>query len=230
MISDLPDILLIQVPKFRRSGFSNDVNMNNGFIRIQEVTFEIVGVLDHVGSSNQNGHWLTWVKLDSGWFKCNDDVITEVNQADTVSSNNYIFACIKTKEPSSPIAHDIAFIENEGFASSSLVENSAEKTEPVMEIERIDEKKKAQQANEIELVDDKYEAKPVIEMKKNAAFSNKVICQGCKGKFSNLIQHLNRTTCKKFYDLAQLKIDAIEKKREKDGKYMKERRQGHDQG
>ena len=106
----------------------------------------------------------------------------------------------------------MAFIENEGFASSSLVENSAEKTEPVMEIERIDEKKKAQQANEIELVDNKYEAKPVIEMKKNAAFSNKVICQGCKGKFSNLIQHLNRTTCKKFYDLAQLKVDAIEKK------------------
>merc|ERR1711978_447591 len=60
------------VPKFAWRGYSNDVNLNNGFITIQDVQFEIVGVLDHVGSSNQDGHWLTWAKLDSRWFNCND--------------------------------------------------------------------------------------------------------------------------------------------------------------
>ena len=72
MISDLPDVLFMQVSKFSRGGISNDVNMNNGFIRIQEVDFEIVGVLDHVGSSSRNGHWLTWAKLESRWYKCNE--------------------------------------------------------------------------------------------------------------------------------------------------------------
>ena len=88
MISDLPDVLFIQVPKFSRRGFSNDVNMNNGYINIHEVEFEIVGIMDHVGSNNQNGHWLTWAKLDSRWYKCNDENITEVHQTSTVSSNN----------------------------------------------------------------------------------------------------------------------------------------------
>ena len=186
IISDIPDVLLIQVPKFNRRVFSNDVNMHNGFISIQDVKFEIVGVLDHVGGSNQNGHWFTWAKLDSRWYKCNDDIITEVTQTETVSSNNYIFACIKNRTPSSPVAHDVAFIEDENFVSPSSDENEAEV----------------------------IAAEPAIEIEKSISDS-RVICNGCDGQFTNLIQHLNRTKCKQFYDLAQMKRDAIEKTKEK---------------
>ena len=59
MISDLPNILFIMVPKFTRKGYSNDVNMHDGFVTVQEVEFEVVGILDHVGNSNTNGHWFT---------------------------------------------------------------------------------------------------------------------------------------------------------------------------
>ena len=184
MISDLPDILMLMVPKFCRRGYSNDVNMHNGFISIQDVNFEIVGVLDHVGSSNKNGHWLTWAKLDSRWYKCNDDHIEEVDQTATISSNNFVFVCVKNKEPSSPTAHDIGFIEDDNLALTLATENAS----------------------------DMEEENP-IEIEKSLEAS-KLICNGCGGKFKSLIQHLNRSSCKEFYDLPQMKIDAIENRRE----------------
>ena len=97
----------------------------------------------------------------------------------------------------SPVAHDIAFIEDQNLASPSSAESKAEvevsETEPDIEIER-------------------------------SIRVSKVICNGCNGQFSNLIQHLNRTKCNQFYDLAQMKIDAIEKKKENDRKCMELRR------
>ena len=95
IISKFPNVIFIQVPKFGRRGYSIDVNKHNGFITIQDqVQFEIVGVLDHEGSSSKNGHWLTWAKLDYGWYKCNDMNIAEAVQQSTFSSNNYLFVCL----------------------------------------------------------------------------------------------------------------------------------------
>ena len=37
------------------------------------------------------------LKTCQAW--CDDEVITEVTQTETVSSNNYVFVCIKIKEP-----------------------------------------------------------------------------------------------------------------------------------
>ena len=216
MISDLPNILFLMVPKFIRRGYSNDVNLNNGFISIQDVQFEIVGVLDHVGSSNKDGHWLTWAKLDSSWYKCNDDDIEEVNQTATISSNNFVFVCVKNNAPSSPTPYGVAFIENENLASTSLVENVEEKfdTEPAMEIEKV--------GNEAAAKVIVAHTEPALKIEKPA--EAKVICKGCNRKFSNLIQHLNRSKCKKLYDLAQMKIEANEKIKKKKRNYMEIKR------
>ena len=220
MISDLPNILFIMVPKFTRKGYSNDVNMHDGFVTVQEVEFEVVGILDHVGNSNTNGHWFTWAKIDSKWYECNDDIISEVKQTSTISSNNYLFVCTKVEGSSAPKTHDIAFIEGDQLSSTLVDENNIETTIP----ETSEEFENALEEFENPL--EEFE-KPTEKIENQTI---KITCKGCQKEFSNLIQHLSKvkkTECKKYYNLEQMRNEAksmtIEKKRKKRKIHMEEK-------
>ena len=90
IVTKLPAILFIQVPNKTVNPRAND-----GFFTVEGVRFEIVGVVDHIGVDTKTGHYITWAKHQSQWFKC-DDKRVELDHGEAhFSANNYIFVGIR---------------------------------------------------------------------------------------------------------------------------------------
>lgn len=52
--------------------------------------YDLVGILVHQGHTCASGHYLAFVKKNDEWFKCNDSVVTKVDQATVFDQQAYI--------------------------------------------------------------------------------------------------------------------------------------------
>jgi hypothetical protein len=52
--------------------------------------YDLVGILVHQGQTCASGHYLAFVKKNGEWFKCNDSVVTKVDEATVLSQQAYI--------------------------------------------------------------------------------------------------------------------------------------------
>ena len=81
-----PNFLLV---KIKRYGISRD-----GFtVQTQDSSFHpysLCGVLTHIGNQINSGHYITEVKINDIWWKCNDDQITQTS-FDSLSRQAYAF-------------------------------------------------------------------------------------------------------------------------------------------
>ena len=91
LVSEFPEILFLQVPK-------NSGKVCEGSFHIQDVRYDIVGVVDHNGASVHSGHYITWAKHQSQWFKFDDKEIEFDTENVHFSSNNYIYVGIRSNE------------------------------------------------------------------------------------------------------------------------------------
>ena len=95
-----PNFILV---KFKRYGISSygrgfkiktPINPPLGFtIQTQDSSFypyNLCGVLTHIGNQINSGHYITEVKRNNIWWKCNDDKISETS-FDTLSKHAYAF-------------------------------------------------------------------------------------------------------------------------------------------
>ena len=89
LVTEIPEILFVQVPK------AVNVKSDEGHFYVQDVKYEIVGVVDHLGPSVNQGHWIAWSKLESQWYKCDDRTVEPDMDDSHFSSNNYIFAGVR---------------------------------------------------------------------------------------------------------------------------------------
>ena len=94
MATKLPEVLFLQVP-------NKNVNSqcDEGVFSIQDVKYEIVGVVDHYGDNVNSGHYVAWTKLESQWFECDDGSIPIPDLREKhFSVHNYIFVGVKLDE------------------------------------------------------------------------------------------------------------------------------------
>ena len=90
LVTEVPEILFLQVPK------TVDAKACDGFFHVQDVRFEIVGVVDHLGHDLNSGHYITWAKCGSEWTKFDDNKVESDQENAHFSSNNYIFVGIQS--------------------------------------------------------------------------------------------------------------------------------------
>ena len=88
LVEDFPEILFVQVPKHVNA------TCDEGFFNIQDVRYEIVGVVDHHGPDVNQGHYTAWIKLQTQWFSCNDKTVEPDFKDVHFSSENYIFVAL----------------------------------------------------------------------------------------------------------------------------------------
>ena len=96
VIVKLPSILFITIAKDFRLKF-NGYEFEDS-IDLHGITYQLVGLVDHLGNSPRSGHYIAWKKVNFQWFKCDDNIVYEVNQNVITGSNNYLFVYIKKQE------------------------------------------------------------------------------------------------------------------------------------
>ena len=110
-VSNLPEVLLLTVPKFEAE--TKSVSTDE-FLLLNGVQYQLVSVMDHMGRDRHRGHWITWSRcpdVPSGWIRCDDTCIEAVQLERVFSSNNHTFAYVKVtpdtavldSEPVSPV-------------------------------------------------------------------------------------------------------------------------------
>lgn len=108
-LKKLPPVLSIQLKRFEHLGVSSKIDYHIDIPHILDVqeyvsksgynnqvtTYELFGIVCHLGSVN-TGHYLAYVKATNGmWFKFDDAKITRMNEADVRKVNAYmVFYCI----------------------------------------------------------------------------------------------------------------------------------------
>jgi hypothetical protein len=71
--------------------------------------YELVGILVHQGQTCASGHYLAYVKKDGEWYRCNDSIVTKVDEETVLNQQAYIMMYEvaemreKTCSPSSPV-------------------------------------------------------------------------------------------------------------------------------
>ena len=82
-----PDYLIIQLKRFnydlanRTSSKSKEYFNVNVDLSFDKKAYSLVGVCPHIGSSMENGHYISYVKRGDDWYECNDENVKIVNKS-----------------------------------------------------------------------------------------------------------------------------------------------------
>jgi ubiquitin C-terminal hydrolase len=82
-IKEYPDVLVILINRYiiTNSGRCSKNNRNiiiDNTITYNNYTYNIFGIINHIGSSTSNGHYISLIKTDNKWFKCDDSNINNI--------------------------------------------------------------------------------------------------------------------------------------------------------
>ncbi len=60
--------------------FSKNHNKINilGLLALHGFMGKLTGVISHIGSSLSSGHYVSYVSTDSKWYRCSDELVTEL--------------------------------------------------------------------------------------------------------------------------------------------------------
>ena len=122
-ITKQPQVLIINVPKFEvptKSLPSDEI------IDVNNEKYKLCGVLDHIGRTQHDGHWICWARCSQatgGWIKCDDSSIEPATLDKVLNKNNYIFAYEKLENVPAP-----AQVEKSHLTSAPKVATSCTQT------------------------------------------------------------------------------------------------------
>ena len=76
----------------------------SGLNKARPPPYDLVGILVHQGQTCASGHYLSFVKKNGEWFKCNDSVVTKVDEALVLNQQAYImmYEVAEMKETCTP--------------------------------------------------------------------------------------------------------------------------------
>ena len=63
---------------------------------IEGRNFELRGVIYHSGTAN-GGHYISIIRLNDGWYLCNDGTITKLENIENYLNYGYIYLYVKQK-------------------------------------------------------------------------------------------------------------------------------------
>ena len=185
-ISKLPQVLLLNVPKFEFQKHNKRVIkvptksvVTDEYVIVNNQRFKLFGVLDHQGTSQHSGHWLTWARCreaPGGWLRCDDSSVEPATLEKVLNQDNYILAYQKHVESnrSSPVKH-----------------NESNRSPP------------ARSTSKLNVSESKLNSP--MKSSKISTLGNQ--CMTCGKTFTRLLQHLRmKASCQHSYDM-----DAIEK-------------------
>ena len=97
-----PKISIIRVQRFRQMS-TGRIHKDSDKLTLKE-TFSIpnfkaslIGSVSHVGSSTTSGHYISYVKVEDGWYSCSDNSITKTNFCNISDSRDcYLLFCLLT--------------------------------------------------------------------------------------------------------------------------------------
>jgi len=108
LIHSLPKILLLSLKRFSFGDGVCKINNNVLFDEELEIpsscmayktkesrVYELIGVINHIGSNVSHGHYTCSIKKDNRWFYCDDESIQPSNFGSIDSSQVYIMCYIK---------------------------------------------------------------------------------------------------------------------------------------
>ena len=124
VIVQLPSILFITIAKDFQLKF-NGYELEDS-IDLQGMTYQLVGLVDHLGNTPRSGHYIAWKKVNFQWYKCDDNVVHQVSQNVIPGINNYLFVYIKKQ------LHETHINALQNFKSSSSNQNKINSSLPVM--------------------------------------------------------------------------------------------------
>ena len=201
-ITNLPEVVFLQVPKIadRNTHYDHD-----GYITIQGVAYEVMGVLDHQGSSPKQGHFVTWKKMDC-WWRCDDADLKAAIQTDTHTPDNMLFACWKAADA----------------AASDHYKRELEAIED--DIEHMDADAIDVDFNPTNTDDELFQSTGEEETNSEKLKSEKTTCKGCGGSFSRLIMHLKQSKCVEVYNIQQIEEELKERRKKDDAERKKLKR------
>lgn len=109
-LQKLPPVLSIQLKRFEHIGVSSKIDYHidapsvlsvkdytsNSIYKNQITTYELFGMVCHIGNVN-TGHYIAYVKTVNGiWFKFDDAIVTRVSEAMVKQVNGYmLFYCVR---------------------------------------------------------------------------------------------------------------------------------------
>ena len=93
-LMNAPKFLLVQLLRFQSHQISKvltfvetrlDMKINNC------IDYELLGVLDHIGTTINSGHYITKIRSEEDqWLLCNDQFVGPISADNIISANNYI--------------------------------------------------------------------------------------------------------------------------------------------
>ncbi|KAL3933713.1 MAG: hypothetical protein SGBAC_010275, partial [Bacillariaceae sp.] len=120
-LATAPSILVCHLKRFAINHFGHQLRLNKkiSFPRRLEISdymsqlnkatpppYDLVGILVHQGQTCDSGHYLSYVKRLGQWYKCNDNVITQVDEETALDQQAYILiyevAEMRAKECGTP--------------------------------------------------------------------------------------------------------------------------------
>ena len=104
--------------------------------------YEVVGVLDHLGSTLKAGHYVTYLKSDLGhWFLYNDSEVTHSSLKEANTKENYILLFKKKISASGSSTHTVEVVNptpvEEPIESCITEVQGAVQSGPKLEITRV---------------------------------------------------------------------------------------------
>lgn len=86
----LPDVFAIQLNRFKldnnkshkslsRVSFGTELKIKQTDL---EISFDLYAVIVHIGVSADSGHYISLIKSNNQWFKCDDKIVEKMNESD----------------------------------------------------------------------------------------------------------------------------------------------------
>lgn len=120
-LATAPSILVCHLKRFAVNRFGQPIRLNKKITfpkrleiadymsQLNKATpppYDLVGILVHQGQTCDSGHYLSYVKRLGQWYKCNDNVITQVDEETALDQQAYILvyevAEMRAKECGTP--------------------------------------------------------------------------------------------------------------------------------
>ena len=95
MINNLKNLALIDFPI---TGLNISEHILDEYKNLDTTVYDLIGVIQHLGSSIEGGHYTSLCKQSTGkWFEFNDEWVKQISEEEIVNNNAYILIYMRQK-------------------------------------------------------------------------------------------------------------------------------------
>ena len=96
-------IQLMRFPSHLSKKINTKVRPDNLLVLPNDEKFNLISIVNHLGSRARSGHYQAVIKSGSRWIKCDDAVFFKTDLKNELSGSNYVFVYEKNESKSFPV-------------------------------------------------------------------------------------------------------------------------------